>query len=99
MPRTSVSHEDDALKALNLLAATSSIPTADKIREAVDIMVAAQIGTIDWKREIDDILSRSQGRDLPDPSGQEIINIVRSARQADDEHLAHLEDEHAEEME
>jgi hypothetical protein len=83
MHRTSVYFEDDALKALKLLAAASGVSVADKVREAVDTMLAAQVGTIDWKREIDSILSRAQGRGLPDLSGQEIIEAVRSARQDD----------------
>lgn len=83
MHRTSVYFEDDALKALKLLAAASGVSVADKVREAVDIMLAAQVGTIDWKSEIDGILSRAQKRGLPDLSAQEIAEVVRSARQAD----------------
>lgn len=83
MHRTSVYFEDDALKALKLLAAASGVSVADKVREAVDLMLAAQVGTIDWKREIDGILARAQNRGLPDLSGQEIVETIRSVRQAD----------------
>jgi hypothetical protein len=82
MHRTSIYLEEDALKALKLLAAASGVSVADKVREAVDVILAAQVGTIDWKREIDGILARAQSRGLPDLSGPEIVEVVRSTRRA-----------------
>ena len=49
MHRTSVYFEDDALKALKLLAAASGVSVADTVSEAVDIMLAARLGTIGWR--------------------------------------------------
>jgi len=72
--------EEDALKALKLLAATSGVSVADKVREAVDMMLAAQVGAIDWRAEIDGILTRAQSKGLPDLSGQEIAEVVRASR-------------------
>jgi hypothetical protein len=74
--------ESDALKALKLLAAASGVSVADKVSEAVDLMLAAQVSTIDWKREIEGVLARAQSRGLPDLSGPEIVEVVRSARRA-----------------
>lgn len=47
MHRTSVYFEEDALKALKLLAATSGVSVAGKVREAVHAMLTAQVGAID----------------------------------------------------
>jgi hypothetical protein len=82
MNRTSIYLETDALKALKLLAAASGTSVAGKIREAVDSMLAAQVGTVDWHGEIDAMLKRAQERALPDLSSEEIAEKVRSTRQA-----------------
>jgi hypothetical protein len=82
MHRTSMYFEEDALKALKLLAATSGVSVADKVREAVDIMLAAQVGSIDWKTEIEGILTRAQSKGLADLSGAEIAEAVRPSRRA-----------------
>ncbi|HTV72973.1 MAG TPA: hypothetical protein VME66_04625 [Candidatus Acidoferrales bacterium] len=74
--------EEETLKALKLIAAASGVSVADKVREAVDVMLAAQVGTSDWKQEIDGILARAQSRGLPDLSGPEIVEAVRSTRRA-----------------
>jgi hypothetical protein len=80
MHRTSMYFEEDALKALKLLAAASGASVADKVREAVDIMLAAQLGSIDWRAEIEGILARTQSKGLPDLSGAEIAEAVRPSR-------------------
>jgi plasmid stability protein len=82
MKRTSIYLEDDALKALKLLAAASGSSVADKIREAVDVMLAAQLGAVDWHSEIDAILARAHARPLPDLSDKQIVEAVRTTRQA-----------------
>ena len=82
MNRTSIYLESDTLKALKLLAAASGTSVADKIREAVDMMLAAQVGTVDWHAEIDAILARAQARPLPDLSDEQIVEKVRATRQA-----------------
>jgi len=82
MNRTSIYLESDTLKALKLLAAASGTSVADKIREAVDMMLAAQVGTVDWHGEIDAILARAQARPLPDLSAEQIMEKVRATRRA-----------------
>ena len=82
MNRTSIYLESDTLKALKLLAAASGTSVADKIREAVDMMLAAQVGTVDWQGEIDAILARAQARPLPDLSNEQIVEKVRATRRA-----------------
>lgn len=82
MNRTSIYLEADTLKALKLLAAASGTSVANKIREAVDLMLATQVGTVDWHGEIDAILKRAEARALPDLSSEQIAEKVRSTRQA-----------------
>jgi plasmid stability protein len=82
MNRTSIYLESDTLKALKLLAATSGTSVADKVREAIDMMLAAQVGNVDWHGEINAILARTQAKALPDLSDEQIVETVRQARQA-----------------
>jgi hypothetical protein len=82
MNRTSVYLEGDVLKALKLLAAASGTSVAEKIREAVDVMLAAQLGTVDWHGEIDAILARAHAQPHPDRSDAQIVETVRKTREA-----------------
>ena len=50
--RTSIYLDDNAMKALKLLAAASGTTVSEKIREAVDTMLATQVGQVDWSAEI-----------------------------------------------
>ena len=78
--RTSIYLDDSAMKALKLLAAASGTTVSEKIREAVDTMLAAQIGQVDWPLEIEGMLERARGRNLPELSGDEMIADVKAVR-------------------
>ena len=82
MTRTSIYLESDTLKALRLLAAASGSSVADKVREAVNLMLAAQVGSVDWHGEIDAILARAQAQPVPDLSNEQIAKAVRETRQS-----------------
>ena len=80
--RTSIYLDDNAMKALKLLAAASGTTVSEKIREAVDVMLAAQVGQVDWPAEIEGMLERARARNLPELSGEEIaeVHAVRRGR-------------------
>jgi hypothetical protein len=78
--RTSIYLDDSAMKALKLLAAASGTTVSEKIREAVDTMLAAQVGQVDWPSEIEGMLERARGRKLPELSGDEMIAEVKAVR-------------------
>lgn len=80
--RTSIYLDDNAMKALKLLAAASGTTVSEKIREAVDVMLAAQVGTVDWAAEIEGMLERARARNLPELSGEEMAAEVQSVRRA-----------------
>lgn len=50
--RTSSYLDDGAMKALKLLAAVSGTTVSEKIREAVDTMLATQVGLVNWPAEM-----------------------------------------------
>jgi len=78
--RTSIYLDDNAMKALKLLAAASGTTVSEKIREAVDVMLAAQVGQVDWPAEIEGILERARARNLPELSGEEMMAEVQAVR-------------------
>jgi Arc/MetJ-type ribon-helix-helix transcriptional regulator len=78
--RTSIYLDDSAMKALKLLAVASGTTVSEKIREAVDTMLAAQVGQVDWSSEIEGILERARSRDLPELSGEEMMAEVKAVR-------------------
>jgi hypothetical protein len=80
--RTSIYLDDNALKALKLLAAASGTTVSEKIREAVDTMLAAQVGQVDWSAEIEAMLERARARNLPELSGDEMMAEIKSVRAA-----------------
>lgn len=80
--RTSIYLDDNAMKALKLLAAASGTTVSEKIREAVDVMLAAQVGAVDWPAEIEGMLERARARNLPELSGEEMAAEVQSVRRA-----------------
>lgn len=80
--RTSIYLDDSALKGLKLLAATSGTTFSEKIREAVDVMLATQVGQVDWPAEIEAMLERARARDLPELTGKEMIAEVQDVRRA-----------------
>jgi len=80
--RTSIYLDDNAMKALKLLAAASGTTVSEKIREAVDVMLAAQVGLVDWPSEIEQMLERARGRNLPELSDEEIMAEVHAVRRA-----------------
>jgi Arc/MetJ-type ribon-helix-helix transcriptional regulator len=80
MQRTSIYLDDQTLKSLKLLAVASGTTVSDKIREAVEALMTAQVGTTDWRSKIGGILERLKSRDLPELSSQEIIEEVRAVR-------------------
>ena len=78
--RTSIYLDDNAMKALKLLAAASGTTVSEKIREAVDVMLAAQVGQVDWPAEIEGMLERARARNVPELSGEEIVAEVQTVR-------------------
>jgi predicted transcriptional regulator len=78
--RTSIYLDESAMKALKLLAAASGTTVSEKIREAVDVMLAAQVGQVDWPAEIEGMLERARGRNLPELTGKEIMAEVQAVR-------------------
>ncbi|MBC5824936.1 MAG: ribbon-helix-helix protein, CopG family [Candidatus Eremiobacteraeota bacterium] len=78
--RTSIYLDDNAMKALKLLAVASGTTVSEKIREAVDVMLAAQVGKVDWPAEIEAMLERARARKLPELSGKEIMAEVQAVR-------------------
>ncbi len=78
--RTSIYLDDNAIKALKLLAAASGTTVSEKIREAVDVMLAAQVGQVDWPAEIEGMLERARARNLPELSGEEMMAEVKAVR-------------------
>jgi len=78
--RTSIYLDDNAIKALKLLAAASGTTVSEKIREAVDVMLAAQVGQVDWPAEIEGMLERARARNLPELSGEEMMTEVKAVR-------------------
>ena len=80
--RTSIYLDEHAMKALKLLAAASGTTVSEKIREAVDTMLAAQVGQVDWSAEIEGMLERARRRNLPELSGDEMMAEIQSVRSA-----------------
>jgi hypothetical protein len=80
--RTSIYLDDNAMKALKLLAAASGTTVSEKIREAVDTMLAAQVGQVDWSAEIEGMLERARSRNLPELSGEEMMAEIKAVRAA-----------------
>jgi predicted transcriptional regulator len=80
--RTSIYLDDNAMKALKLLAAASGTTVSEKIREAVDTMLAAQVGQVDWSAEIEGMLERARSRKLPELSGEEMMAEIKAVRTA-----------------
>jgi predicted nucleotidyltransferase len=80
--RTSIYLDDQTLKSLKLLAVASGTTVSDKIREAVEALMTAQVGSTDWRDKVNGIMERLKSRDLPGLSGQEITKEVRAVRSA-----------------
>lgn len=80
--RTSIYLDDSAMKALKLLAVASGTTVSEKIREAVDVMLAAQVGQVDWPAQIEAMLDRAGARKLPDMRGEELQGEVKAVRRA-----------------
>jgi predicted transcriptional regulator len=80
--RTSIYLDDNAMKALKLLAVASGTTVSEKIREAVDVMLATQVGQVDWPAEIEAMLDRARGRQLPELSGEVIMAEVQEVRRS-----------------
>lgn len=80
--RTSIYLDDSAMKALKLLAVASGTTVSEKIREAVDVMLTAQVGQVDWPAQIEAILDRAGARKLPDMTGEELQGEVEAVRRA-----------------
>jgi len=80
--RTSIYLDDSAMKALKLLAVASGTTVSEKIREAVDVMLAAQVGQVDWPAQIEAMLERASARKLPNMSGEELQAEVQAVRRA-----------------
>ncbi len=80
--RTSIYLDDSAMKALKLLAVASGTTVSEKIREAVDVMLTAQVGQVDWPAQIEAILDRAGARKLPDMTGEELQDEVEAVRRA-----------------
>lgn len=70
------------MKALKLLAVASGTTVSEKIREAVDVMLTAQVGQVDWPAQIEAILDRAGARKLPDMTGEELQDEVEAVRRA-----------------
>jgi hypothetical protein len=77
--RTSIYLDDNAMKALKLLAAASGTTVSEKIREAVDVMLAAQVGKVDWPAEIEGS-SNVPAPESPELSGEEMMAEVQAVR-------------------
>ena len=78
--RTSIYLDDSAMRALKLLAAATGTTVSEKIREAVDTMLAAQVDQVDWASEIEGMLERARDRNLPELSGDEMMAEVKAVR-------------------
>lgn len=79
--RTSIYLDDNAMKALKLLAVASGTTVSD-IQEPVDMMLAAQIREVDWPAEIEAMLDRARARHLAELSGEEIMAEIKAVRLA-----------------
>ena len=80
LQRTNIYLDRQTLRSLKLLAAARGKTMSDLVRDAVEEMLGAHAGGIDWRAEVMGILDRGAARNLPDLSAAEIAAEVKAAR-------------------